>query len=87
MSSKKVNKREKTKRKIISGSGHQTHYTNRRIEPKRQTINLCNCAIKCVNQLKQKNNFKSILCIESTRIYIYIKINVQFNSVFEEIKV
>jgi len=41
MSSKKVNKREKTKRKIISESGHQTHYKNRRIEPKRQTINLC----------------------------------------------
>ncbi len=86
MSSKKVNKREKTKRKIISGSGHQIHYTNRRIESKRQTINLCNCVIKCVNlftenQLKEKNNFKSILCIES------IKINVQFNSVFEEIKV
>jgi hypothetical protein len=35
MSSKKWIKKE-TKRKIISGSGHQTHYTNRRIEPKRQ---------------------------------------------------
>ncbi len=46
MSSKKVSKKEETKRKIISGSGHQTHYTNIRIEPKRQTINLCNCAIK-----------------------------------------
>jgi hypothetical protein len=44
MSSKKVSKKEETKRKIISGSRHQTHYTNKRIEPKRQTINLCNCA-------------------------------------------
>jgi hypothetical protein len=60
MSSKKVNKKkEETKRKIISGSGHQTHYTNRRIEPKRQTINSCNCAIKYVNLFTQ-NQLKQI---------------------------
>jgi uncharacterized protein YueI len=59
MSSNKVNKKEETKRNIISGSERQTHYTNRRIEPKRQKINLCNCAIKCVN-LFTENQLKEI---------------------------
>jgi hypothetical protein len=54
MSSKKVSKKEETKLKIISGSGHQTHYTNSRIEPKRYAINLCNCAIKCVNFIQNQ---------------------------------
>jgi hypothetical protein len=43
MYSNKVNKKEETKRKIISESGRQTH-ANSKIDPKRQTINLCNCA-------------------------------------------
>jgi hypothetical protein len=49
-SNKKVYKREIIKNKILSGSGHKTHYTNKDIEPRRQSTNvLCNCDIKCAN--------------------------------------
>jgi hypothetical protein len=50
MNSKKFNKRELIKNKIIKGSGRQTHYNEKYIEPKTQKINtLCNCEIKCAN--------------------------------------
>jgi hypothetical protein len=47
---KKLYKREITKNKILSGSGHKTHYTNRDIDPRTQSTNfLCNCGIRCAN--------------------------------------
>jgi hypothetical protein len=45
-------KRESTKNKIVSvsGSGHQTHYSKKFIEQRKQSINTsCNRGIKCMN--------------------------------------
>jgi hypothetical protein len=61
MNSKKFNKRELIKNKIIKESGQQTHYSGKYIEPKTQKMNtLCNCEIKCANlftELQLKDAF------------------------------
>ncbi len=51
-------KRESTKNKILSGSGHETHYSKKFIEQRKQSINTsCNCGIKRMNLLTE-NQFK-----------------------------
>jgi hypothetical protein len=42
-------KRESTKNKIISGSGHERHYSKKLIERKQSINTSCNCDIKCMN--------------------------------------
>ena len=43
-------KRESAKNKILSGSGHETHYSKKFIEQRKHSINIwCNCDIKCMN--------------------------------------
>jgi hypothetical protein len=50
MISKKVYKKELIKNKILKGSGHQTHNSEKYIESKKQRIDiLCNFEIKCEN--------------------------------------
>jgi hypothetical protein len=47
---KNKSKRESTKNKILSGSGHETHYSKKFIEQRKQSINTsCNCGIKWMN--------------------------------------
>ncbi len=63
-SNKKVYKREIIKNKILSGSGHKTHYTNKDIEPRRQSTNvLCNCDIKCANLFSEIKNKRFLIDI------------------------
>ena len=66
---RKVYEREKTKIKILKGSGHKAYNSNKYIEPRSQSIDIqCNCEIKCsnlfsVNQkqelFKQYNSLRS----------------------------
>ncbi len=75
-------KRESTKNKILSDSGHETHYSKKFIEQRKQSINTsCNCCIKCMNLFTESqlqdifNRFNSIKMNYEKNIICYLVIN------------
>ena len=59
ISNKQNYKCERTKCKIISGSGHQTHCSNKYIEPSKQLIDIsCNCEVKCASLFTNKQKLQ-----------------------------
>jgi hypothetical protein len=66
-------KRESTKNKIVSGSGsgHETHYSEKFIEQRKQSINTsCNCDIKCMNLFTESQLQDIVSLIERENLSI-----------------